>query len=108
MLVWDGAPAHRAKKLRIATGISLANFPAYTPQFNPVERFSEQLWSELEFGVFESSGKAEYYPTKILEKHFKQIEFFILKTQFPIKSGTEEDRISAAENNSALFCASER
>ena len=83
MLVWDGAPAHRVKKLRIATAISLANFPAYTPQFNPVERFSEQLWSELEFGVFESSDRSELYPTKILEKHLKQPELVKSMTLFP-------------------------
>ncbi len=44
--LWDGAPAHRAKKLRVPEGITLLNFPAYTPQFNP----SERPWS----GVKES------------------------------------------------------
>ncbi len=47
VLAWDGAPAHRAKKLRVPKGITLVNFPAYTPQLNP----SERLWSGVKEGI---------------------------------------------------------
>ena len=42
ILLWDGAPAHRAK-LEIPEGIELFQIPAHTPELNP----SERLWSPL-------------------------------------------------------------
>jgi transposase len=42
VLLWDGAPAHRAQ-LKIPEGIILIRVPAYTPELNP----SERLWSPL-------------------------------------------------------------
>ena len=42
VLLWDGAPAHRAE-LRIPEGVILIRVPAYTPELNP----SERLWSPL-------------------------------------------------------------
>lgn len=42
VLLWDGAPAHRAE-LRIPEGVMLISTPAYTPELNP----SERLWSPL-------------------------------------------------------------
>ncbi len=42
ILLWDGAPAHRAK-LKVPQGIELVRIPAQTPELNP----SERLWSPL-------------------------------------------------------------
>jgi transposase len=42
ILLWDGAPAHRAQ-LKIPEGIELLQLPAHTPELNPGER----LWSPL-------------------------------------------------------------
>jgi transposase len=42
IVLWDGAPAHRAK-LEIPEGIELVQIPAHTPELNP----SERLWSPL-------------------------------------------------------------
>jgi transposase len=42
ILLWDGAPAHRAA-LKVPAGIELVRLPAYTPELNP----SERLWSPL-------------------------------------------------------------
>jgi len=42
IVMWDGAPAHRAK-LKIPEGIELFQTPAHTPELNP----SERLWSPL-------------------------------------------------------------
>jgi hypothetical protein len=47
ILCWDGAPAHRAKSLRVPERITLASFPAYTPELNPAEK----LWPLLKEGV---------------------------------------------------------
>lgn len=46
ILLWDGAPAHRAK-LEIPEGIELFRTPAHTPELNP----SERLWSPLREAV---------------------------------------------------------
>ena len=42
ILLWDGAPAHRAR-LNLPEGIELFQIPAHTPELNP----SERLWSPL-------------------------------------------------------------
>jgi transposase len=42
ILLWDGAPAHRAR-LTVPEGIELVRIPAQTPELNP----SERLWSPL-------------------------------------------------------------
>jgi len=42
ILLWDGAPAHRAQ-LEIPEGVELFRIPAHTPELNP----SERLWSPL-------------------------------------------------------------
>ncbi len=46
ILMWDGAPAHRAK-IKVPVGIELVRLPAYTPEMNP----SERLWSPLRESV---------------------------------------------------------
>lgn len=46
ILLWDGAPAHRAR-LKIPEGIELFPIPPQTPELNP----SERLWSPLREAV---------------------------------------------------------
>jgi transposase len=46
MLLWDGAPAHRAH-LKVPEGIDLVQVLAYTPELNP----SERLWAPLREAV---------------------------------------------------------
>ena len=43
ILLWDGAPAHRTKKLQIPERITIIQIPPYTPELNP----SERLWTLL-------------------------------------------------------------
>ncbi len=47
VLVWDGAPAHRATSLQIPERITLISLPAYTPELNPGER----VWPLVKEGV---------------------------------------------------------
>lgn len=47
LLVWDGAPAHRAMTLNVSERISLLSVPAYTPELNP----SERVWPLVKEGV---------------------------------------------------------
>jgi transposase len=53
ILVWDGAPAHRAKSLRVPERITLVPLPAYTPELNP----AETLWPLVKEGVANESFK---------------------------------------------------
>jgi transposase len=46
ILLWDGAPAHRAN-LKVPEGIELIRIPPQTPELNP----SERLWSPLREAV---------------------------------------------------------
>ena len=46
ILLWDGAPAHRAK-LKVPEGIELFRIPPKTPELNP----SERLWLPLREAV---------------------------------------------------------
>ncbi len=52
-LVWDGAPAHKAKVMReLPTHRVL--LPPYSPQLNPAERVFEELRRRVEGRVYES------------------------------------------------------
>jgi transposase len=53
ILVWDGAPAHRAKSLQVPERITLVGLPAYTPELNP----AEMLWPLVKEGVANKSFK---------------------------------------------------
>jgi transposase len=53
ILVWDGAPAHRAKSLKVPARITLVGLPAYTPELNP----AETLWPLVKEGVANESFK---------------------------------------------------
>lgn len=58
ILLWDGAPAHRAG-LKVPEGIELFRIPPQTPELNP----SERLWSPLREAVsnrcFSEMGEME-------------------------------------------------
>lgn len=59
LMVLDGAPAHRAKDLKVPENMALIKLPPYSPELNPVEL----LWDELrekDFAnrVFDSLGSA--------------------------------------------------
>jgi transposase len=47
VLVWDGAPAHRATALQVHERITLIKLPAYRPELNPGER----VWPLVKEGV---------------------------------------------------------
>lgn len=47
ILIWDGAPAHRARSLRVPERITLMVLPPYTPELNP----AEHLWLLVKEGV---------------------------------------------------------
>jgi hypothetical protein len=50
-LVWDGAPAHRAKLVR-DVGVTLLTQPAAAPELNPVERIFQELRRAVEGLVY--------------------------------------------------------
>jgi len=53
ILCWDGAPAHRAKGLRVPERITIVGLPPYTPELNP----AENLWPLVKEGVANDSFK---------------------------------------------------
>ena len=53
VLCWGGAPAHRAKGLRVPERIRLVPLPAYSPELNP----AETLWPLVKEGVANDSFK---------------------------------------------------
>lgn len=53
VLVWDGAPAHRAKKLKVPKTITLIQTLAYTPELNP----SERVWTLVKEAVANRSSE---------------------------------------------------
>lgn len=53
ILCWDGAPAHRAKRLQMPERVTLVQLPAYTPELNP----AETLWPLVKEGVANDAYK---------------------------------------------------
>lgn len=47
LLLWDGAPAHIARRLVVPQNVLLIRLPAYSPELNPVERLWEDLRAHL-------------------------------------------------------------
>lgn len=47
VLVWDGAPGHRAAESTVPPNLTLSRLPPYTPELNPAER----LWSKVKEAV---------------------------------------------------------
>jgi hypothetical protein len=50
-LVWDGAPAHKAKTVR-ALSTKQITLPAYSPELNPAERVFEEIRRHVEGRVY--------------------------------------------------------
>ena len=50
-VVWDGAPAHRERRVR-ALGLPLIELPPYSPELNPPERVFEEIRRRVEGEVY--------------------------------------------------------
>ena len=48
VMVLDGAPSHKGKKLKIPRNIALVFLPSYSPELNP----TEQIWNILRRDYF--------------------------------------------------------
>ncbi len=48
---WDGAPAHRERRVR-ALGLPLLALPPYSPELNPAERIFEEIRRHVEGEVY--------------------------------------------------------
>lgn len=74
ILLWDGAPAHRAR-LKVPDGIELLRIPPNTPELNP----SERLWSPLKESVsnrcFDKLEEMEEVLIKEMQELCKQTEY---------------------------------
>jgi hypothetical protein len=74
ILLWDGAPAHRAG-LKVPAGIELFRIPPQTPELNP----SERLWSPLREAVsnrsFSELGEIEEVLLQEMQDLAEQTEY---------------------------------
>jgi transposase len=61
ILVWDGAPAHVAKSVRVPERIRLVSLPPYTPELKPAEH-----WWPL---VKEAAANDCFKELSALERH---------------------------------------
>lgn len=68
IVLWDGAPAHRAK-LEIPEGIELVQIPAHTPELSP----SERLWSPLRSVVANRTFERIEEMEEVLIKEMKDL-----------------------------------
>jgi transposase len=59
VLVWDGAPTHRATTLKVPERITLVSLPAYTPELNPSERVSPLVKEGVANQAHESMDELE-------------------------------------------------
>jgi transposase len=50
LVIYDGAPSHRAHNLKVPTNIMLATLPPYCPQLNPVEN----IWDDMRERFFDN------------------------------------------------------
>ena len=67
-LVWDGAPAHRERRVA-ALDLPRIALPAYSPELNPAERIFEEVRRHVEGDVYatldEKKAQAETYLTAL-------------------------------------------
>ena len=54
VMILDGAPSHRGKKLEVPENMSIVFLPPYSPELNPVER----LWNAL---------RRDYFANKVFD-----------------------------------------
>ncbi len=50
-VVWDGAPAHRERRVR-GLGVPLIELPPYSPELNPAERILEEIRRHVEGDIY--------------------------------------------------------
>lgn len=66
-VVWDNAPAHKAKLVR-AVGVPLLPLPSYAPELNPAERVFEELRRAVEGWVYGDIDKKVAAVERILQE----------------------------------------
>ncbi len=81
IVMWDGAPAHRAR-LKIPEGIELFQTPAHTPEMNPSERLWSPLRSVVANQTFEGIEKMEDVLIKEMRDLSKRKEYLSGMTNY--------------------------
>jgi len=71
LLICDGASNHQEDAIA-SEQITLEILPTACPELNPVERFFEQLRTELNNMIFHKIEQTELFLCKILQKYFQK------------------------------------
>ncbi len=83
LLFADNAPAHRKSDLSIPSNIIILNFPPYSPELNPVERFFQEFRRALANRTFDSLEQLHHALSHTLETFTADKERLELLTNFP-------------------------
>lgn len=82
LMILDGATNHQQSVVS-SERITLKKLPRASPELNPVERFFEQLRTELSNKVFEEIDTVEEFLCEILRKYFQKPQLLKSLTNFP-------------------------
>ena len=83
ILVTDNAPAHIKTSIDIPSNIILLNFPPYSPELNPVERWFQEFRKRLANKLFDSIDAIHLALDQVLEPFILDQERLQLLTNFP-------------------------
>ena len=83
ILFTDNAPAHIKASIDIPNNIILLNFPPYSPELNPVERWFEEFRRALANKLFGTIDHIHAALTEVLEPFTQDKERLELLTNFP-------------------------
>lgn len=82
LMICDGASNHQESVI-YSDNVVLHKLPTACPELNPVERFFEQLRTELSNKVFLSISEVEEHLCRILQKYFESTQRVSKLTLFP-------------------------
>lgn len=82
LLIADGASNHQQDAIN-SKRIKLVKLPAACPELNPVERFFEELRTQISNKVFDDIENVENFLCQILKKYFDDPDTVTQLTCFP-------------------------
>ena len=92
VMVFDGAPNHRSKTLKVPGNIKLVFLPPYSPELNP----KENLWDEIREKIFRNFALKSM---KIVEQKLCDAVLYIQKNPELVRSITAFGYISSLLKN---------
>ena len=82
-LVLDGSGSHTSQQIRWPTGLQPVPLPRYSPEFNPPERWFEELRKSLANRIFNTIADLEAALTAALRPYWDNPAKLVQLTAFP-------------------------